>query len=62
MSLFMKIDCMRKTNLKKEEAKMKTTPPVKGSKELKSLECGRIFRSNGTRSKGDTLYQVINDC
>lgn len=42
---------------------MKTTSAVKGSKELKSLECGSNFRSNGTRSggRGVTQYQVINN-
>ncbi|WMV18955.1 hypothetical protein MTR67_012340, partial [Solanum verrucosum] len=45
LSLFMKIDGMRKINKDNGENTSKATPIIKGSKELKSLECG----SNGTR-------------
>ncbi|KAH0712389.1 hypothetical protein KY285_007948 [Solanum tuberosum] len=33
------------------------TPAAKGAKELKSLKCGSNFRSNGTRSRGETKIQ-----
>lgn len=36
---------------------MKVTSAVKGSKELKSHECG----SNGTRSRGFTILHVTKD-
>ncbi|KAG5605940.1 hypothetical protein H5410_027432 [Solanum commersonii] len=56
--LFMKIDSMRQINNDKGKEIAKLTSAVKGAKELKSLECGSIFRSNGTRSKGDTPSQA----
>uniref|UniRef100_A0A0V0GRE2 Putative ovule protein n=1 Tax=Solanum chacoense TaxID=4108 RepID=A0A0V0GRE2_SOLCH len=57
--LFMKIDSMRQINNDKGKEIAKLTSAVKGAKELKSLECGSIFRSNGTRSKGG--YTISGD-
>ena len=48
----MKIDSMRQNNTDKGGNNLNSTLVVKGSKELKSLECGSNFRSNGTRSRG----------
>lgn len=55
MVLFMKVDNMRQNNLKKEEAKIKTTPTVKGSKEPKSLECGSNFRGGKEPKRPSTI-------
>ena len=59
--IFVKIYSMRQINNDNRKEIAKVTSVVNGAKELKSLECGSIFRSKGKEVRGDTLSQVIND-
>lgn len=55
----MKIDHKRQANKGEAELVVATTPKTKGFKELKSLDIGSNFQSNGTRSRGG--YLIIKD-
>lgn len=58
LELFMKIDRKRQINREGSSSLLPDTPKKKISKELKSLDIGSNFKSNGTRSKGGiTLIQ-----
>lgn len=55
MELFMKIDSRRQSSRGKTATQSYQTPKRKGVKELKALELGSNFKSNGTRSRGGSI-------
>lgn len=55
----MKIDNRRQANKGKEVTQVNQTPKKKGFKELKGLEIGSNFKSNGTRSSGVTSLSKV---
>lgn len=59
LQLFMKIDQKRQINKEKAGQIETATPITKISKELKSLDFGSNFKSNGTSSKGG--YHINQD-
>jgi len=57
----MKIDEKRQANKVHSDRQMTETTKRKIPKEVKNIDFGSNFKSNGTRSKGEVLLFMINE-